>query len=396
MPFHPDTSLLMYDGTTKKASEIQPGDSLMCSDTTLGVVLTTSDGTDEMYEIEPNRGEKLTVTKDHMIVLQASNYEMVWYDKTRNRYRIRWLENYKIKEKSFPVKKHGSNENAKREAERYLKEETPKINGYTAYGDPADITVERYVKLSKRIKGAYKWFCTGLTFPEKVSIDPYILGYWLGDGTSADTGITTAEEEIVTYFKSFAEGLNLQFLPVGNAEYKYNVTTGTKFGGVGRNPFLNFLRENNLLNNKHVPIDYKRNSREIQLKLLAGLIDSDGHYQNNVYSFNMKSEKLVDDIIFIVRALGFFTYKQDVEKTCTNAPGGPKVGNYFGFCICGEGLEQIPVLLARKRAHVRQSSKDPCVNGFKNITAVGSMPYKKIELMENKRILLEDFSVIRC
>ena len=37
-------------------------------------------------------------------------------------------------------------------------------------------------------------------FSEKnVNIDPYLLGYWLGDGTSSGPLFTTMEEEICIY-----------------------------------------------------------------------------------------------------------------------------------------------------------------------------------------------------
>lgn len=43
---------------------------------------------------------------------------------------------------------------------------------------------------------------------------------------------------------------------------------------------MTILRKYNLLNNKHIPHIYKCNSREQQLKLLAGILDADGSYDN--------------------------------------------------------------------------------------------------------------------
>ena len=155
---------------------------------------------------------------------------------------------------------------------------------------------------------------------------------------------------------------------------------------------LNFFKDNNLLNNKHIPDTYKFNSRENRLKLLAGLIDSDGYLSNNVYEFTLKSEILVNNIIFLVRSLGFFTYKKEVQKTCTNSVNGPVTGNYLRFHICGEGLEEIPVLLERKRAHERRSKKDACVNGLK-IVSVGKREFYGFKLDRIAHFLLGDFTV---
>ncbi|UWF82784.1 MAG: Homing endonuclease [Bacteriophage sp.] len=47
------------------------------------------------------------------------------------------------------------------------------------------------------------------------------------------------------------------------------------------NWLLNELRNLKVLNNKHIPDDYIFDSRENRLKLLAGLIDTDGWYQSD-------------------------------------------------------------------------------------------------------------------
>ncbi len=42
-----------------------------------------------------------------------------------------------------------------------------------------------------------------------VSIDPYIFGLWLGDGHSADVGITSADKEIIDSIYEYAKILSL-------------------------------------------------------------------------------------------------------------------------------------------------------------------------------------------
>ena len=46
--------------------------------------------------------------------------------------------------------------------------------------------------------------------------------------------------------------------------------------------------------NKHIPYEYKCNSRQIRLAVLAGIIDSDGYYNRNCYDIVLKSEKLIE------------------------------------------------------------------------------------------------------
>lgn len=215
------------------------------------------------------------------------------------------------------------------------------------------------------------------------------MGYWLGDGASAGAQITTAEPEVIEYFEKFANKNNLKVKHY--AKYDYGISSHT--GSKGGNIFLNFLKKYNLINNKHIPDDYKMNSRKNQLKLLAGLIDSDGHYHYNTYDFTLKSEILADDIIFVARSLGFKAFKKECQKTCTNSRNGRVTGTYYRFIIYGEGLEEIPSILKRKQARAREQKKDATVSGFK-IKYQGKKTVYSMKTTGNNKILLEDFTVV--
>lgn len=107
-----------------------------------------------------------------------------------------------------------------------------------------------------------------LVLPEaELPIDPYLLGVWLGDGTSSKPEITKADadSQIIDVIRSRG----------------YTVTR--KDYGDGKSPtwrvrnLLPALREHNLLNNKHIPVAYLRGSIEQRLDLLRGLMDTDGY-----------------------------------------------------------------------------------------------------------------------
>ena len=48
-----------------------------------------------------------------------------------------------------------------------------------------------------------------------------------------------------------------------------------------------FLKKNNLFKNKHILDTYKYNSSDIRLQILAGLLDTDGNYQNQVNNLKL-------------------------------------------------------------------------------------------------------------
>jgi superfamily II DNA or RNA helicase len=77
---------------------------------------------------------------------------------------------------------------------------------------------------------------------------------------------------------------------------------------------LDFVKTYNIDNNKHIPHHYKCNTRDIQLELLAGIIDACGEYVNGCYKIVEKSKILVDDIVFLCRSLGFVVKIQKIDS----------------------------------------------------------------------------------
>jgi len=94
-------------------------------------------------------------------------------------------------------------------------------------------------------------------------LDPYLLGVWLGDGTEANGGITTADPEIIESFT------RLGWVP----GYRKLVRTTVMqlFYGFGTR-----LRKMGLLGAKRIPVEYLRGSIEQRIELLKGLMDTDG------------------------------------------------------------------------------------------------------------------------
>ena len=103
--------------------------------------------------------------------------------------------------------------------------------------------------------------------------------------------------------------LNLNYI----SKYDYGIST-IKRGQ--KNVFLDTLKKYNLINNKHIPNDFKINDRETRLQILAGLLDTDGSYSDKDKGFEIiqKSKQLSDDILYIVRSLGFAAYQKECIK----------------------------------------------------------------------------------
>ena len=106
-------------------------------------------------------------------------------------------------------------------------------------------------------------------------IDPYLLGLWLGDGTSVAADITCHTDDEPHYRKrALAAGENWR---IRNSEGLNGDILICTMSGEPQPRFLTRLRELGVKRNKHVPTLYLRSGNEQRLALLQGLMDSDGY-----------------------------------------------------------------------------------------------------------------------
>jgi len=297
--------ILMYDGTIKKVEDIVVSDKLMGPDSNPRTVLELKRGREEMVRITPVKGDPFVVNKSHILHLTPSHKNEI----------VRCPINMSVSDLLFNT--------------------------------------------SECFKERYKLTRTGVDFHEKeLPIDPYFLGVWLGDGTSRVTDVTTMDSEIKTYLETYAQKMGMQCKERGSIGKGLAKTYGLTNGIGQKNPLYTFMKDLDLIENKHIPMMYKTASRMQRLELLAGLIDSDGHL-NGSYDFTLKSEVLVNDLLYLARSLGFSAYKKECQKGCQNG----FVGNYFRVSISGD-LNVVPCKLIRKQAALRQQIKSVLRTGF--------------------------------
>jgi deoxycytidine triphosphate deaminase len=116
-------------------------------------------------------------------------------------------------------------------------------------------------------------------YPEReLPIDPYVLGAWLGDGTSTKAEITCADapilEEVALTGAAVAPASNPLAYRIGGEGHTRDPVTGR----YSRNGSLSSrLRDLGLLGKKHVPSDYLTASIPQRRALLEGLMDTDGY-----------------------------------------------------------------------------------------------------------------------
>lgn len=156
-------------------------------------------------------------------------------------------------------------------------------------------------------------------YPERdLPIDPYVLGAWLGDGTSRDAQFTTPDPEVIAEIEragylvvrrddgqSVRRGsINYWIGGRGAPGQRRNPATG-RYQDSGTS-LIGRLRELGVLGNKHVPRAYLEASVEQREALLAGLMDTDGTIsKGGACCFDSMTRALADAVYELVCSLGF-------------------------------------------------------------------------------------------
>ncbi len=172
---------------------------------------------------------------------------------------------------------------------------------------------------------------------DDLPIDPYVLGIWLGEGTTSSATVTTADQQLVD------QSLNA------------------------------VLRHEGLLNEKHVPQYYLTSGYEQRLALLQGLMDSDG-YADEVgrCEFVSTLEHLSDAVVELAASLGLRPVKRKKRVTLYGIEQSPAYQVKFTPHLPVFRLER---KLARLSPKLRQSR-------FRAVVAVRPVPSVPVRCLQ--------------
>ena len=350
-----DTPILMFDGTIKLVQDVKTGDLLMGADSSPRKVLGLVTGRDRLYQITPVKGDSWVCNSAHVLTLVRST-SMPTY----------------LPGRFAPIPK----------------------------GEWFDIPLDQYLRLSKVLQRDLKLVRTGVDFVNHDSLpyDPYFCGLWLGDGSTGLTAfqITDQNEHVLRYFEAYGESLGYRITKYqkrGCMTYKVickDVNRVPYFPGgyqnTGIHPLKDYFVDHFVKDGqKTIPLHYLTASRLDRLKLLAGLLDTDGYLGTGYYEICTKFEYLRDSILFLARSLGFAAYCSLKKVKVTSG----LIKDYWRIKISGE-VSEIPSLY--RDAPRRQQIKSVLRTGF-SVTPLGDGDYYGFTLDGDHRFLLGDFTV---
>jgi TP901 family phage tail tape measure protein len=338
--FAKGTKILLSNGENKKVEDIIVGDKLMGDDNTPRNVLALGRGNEMMYKITMRDGSNYTVNESHILSLKRHAH--------------------KKDGRSVPLK-------------------------------ITNLTVKEYLTKSNDFKVRNLGYKTSIELKEqKVHIDPYLLGLWLGDGNTDSPRFCTMDKEVVDYLAAVSKlhGWNFkEYIQKDNKSNLYSLTKDRICRGKGS--FTELLNKYNLLGNKYIPKEYLINSRDNRLKLLAGLIDTDGYLNRpndkspNSYEFSNKNKNMIDSFIWIARSCGFYCrMREKIIDGCI----------YYLVYVSGD-VHNIPCKVERRKCKKEKSAKrDILCQSFK-IEKLKADDYYGFEIDGNKLFILNNFNV---
>lgn len=212
---------------------------------------------------------------------------------------------------------------------------------------------------------------------KELPIDPYVLGVWLGDGTS-DCGAITQKKgsKIWNELKSrgYKIGENLIHDPKRkNTEYRTIFELRCKLQKLG------------VLNNKHIPVEYLLASYEQRLDLLRGLMDTDGflHKKRKRFIMETSHEWQATEFTELLCSLGF---KPTVFNTVNKCDGK----EFPGWMVCWTDFKVNP-FLTRNQEEFSALSWRSNKNSFrviKSVDRVDTVTTKCIEVESSSHTYL--------
>lgn len=152
-------------------------------------------------------------------------------------------------------------------------------------------------------------------------VDPYLLGAWLGDGTTASAAITVGPQDDQFLLEQLEATTGR---PLMIRRYKDRAARINLSGGHRQDCLQARLRRMGLLGNKHIPERYFAAGTAQRWALLQGLMDTDGTvnrcggHTTARCSFSSTDERLAADVWRLCRSLGL---------KASRLVGDAKIGN---------------------------------------------------------------------
>ncbi|WP_287004645.1 MULTISPECIES: LAGLIDADG family homing endonuclease [Gordonia] len=214
----------------------------------------------------------------------------------------------------------------------------------------------------------------------ELPIDPWLLGLWLGDGSSSSALITVGDRD-VGEITTLIKGAGAEIVSSKRARTAHEVRfriAPRKFGFQAQCTRLGVWGTGN----KHVPERYLTAGTRQREALLQGLLDSDGSISAaGQVEFSATNRRLADDALYLARSLGWRATLRESRATIAGRDCGPRYR--VTFTPSAHDAYR-PFRLGRKTSRVRDDLKsrggERHAVSIRCITPVPSRPVRCIKV----------------
>ena len=336
--YDPETKILCDGMEFKPIKDIRVGDRVVVEGGKVMNVVKTTSGSTDMYRVKQKWSKDYIVSRNHRLYLHKYVYN----------------------------RKDG-----------------------TAKREPVVMTPVEYMSMSKFAKQhTFSVKSSGIESidSDKITIHPYLLGLWLGDGRKGEFTITVNKEkdpEIIEYLGYMSQMYNIPFEVKASETCKKVVYF--KFKGINSE-----LVKIGVKDNKHIPLFYRNSSIETRLQLIAGLIDSDGYVDRKKKSVElcMKDRGIIEDVRFMALSCGISCSEISEKDTNFNTKA-------YRITMSGN-IGDIPTIVDRKNMSMYEKSYSNRRCGV-DVEYIGVGEYYGIQVDadcdDDRRLVLEDFTI---
>lgn len=196
------------------------------------------------------------------------------------------------------------------------KRKSKKSQKYGLSSDTLWPTIQMYEWYQKKKNGSYDGCHLIIPLPEPIQftfgdkgnhyIDPYVIGALIGDGCMAECLINNNCVDFTTKDQEIADRMAACGCDMSS---KYTREDGVMRFTIRDPEVIACLKKHGIAGNisqtHFIPKVYKFGTIEDRIKLMQGLIDTDGYVDDRGHmSYTTTSKQLAEDVAFVVRSLG--------------------------------------------------------------------------------------------
>lgn len=253
----------------------------------------------------------------------------------------------------------------------------------------------------KETKGGYKTYVYKVPNNEaidfnkrEINIDPYVLGYYIGDGCYKRHEITIGKDDYENAKKNICEVLN------GDTHSHFYENRNVWIINISKNSRIKLqeiVGKSAKSNEKSIPLNYLFNSKDVRIGLLQGLMDSDGTIDKVGHiSFTTKSKQLAEDVKFLVRSLGGYANIRIKKNTFYYNKNGEKIecGDAYTVGMNFHNEEVKPFRFQRKLERMKYRKKYINLNYVTNIEYIREDEAQCIMVDSDEHLYLTDDFIV--